>query len=381
VATLDRLAARPSYLRRAHGPVVRVGDLQAFAQTIRRAQPIRRLVPIAITKLLADQVIPTAGMGGNILLVDRLTALGTPRGAAVAALLVSMLSFYAIDAALALLKLSLLWLHHQATLLVGVVTTFLIVALAIPSLALWLRRRGSRPLPERIKRLRPISSLLHIIGEAPPALVSDRPLLIRVAALNGLVFLADAATLKVCLMALGQPAPFETAFIALPAASVVVTLGPIPLGPGSFEASCTGMLSLLGVPVASAMAGTLLLRSITVWLPLLPGLLLMRHAVSARNSRGYLLEPCLPLIGVAFRVSDERVANGSDAHQPRHVYVRGSSRCERRNRIDERTASRTLLQHYLWVSKRQISRVRFNSPDTSTNKAAVQNTCYFYEFR
>ncbi len=299
--------------------VLHVGDLQTFAQTVRRAQPlwllaavllqastyasvalgwravltragapqpIHRLVPIAITKLFADQVIPTAGMGGNVLLVERLTALGSPRGAAVAALLVSMLGFYAIYAFLAVTMLLLLWLHDEATpLLVGVVTTFLIVALAIPSLALWLRRRGSRPLPERIERLRPISSLLHILGEAPPALVSDRPLLARVAALNGLVFLADAATLKVCLMALGQPAPLGTAFIALISASIVVTLGPIPLGLGSFEAGCVGMLSLLGIPVASALAGTVLLRSFTLWLPLLPGLVLMRHAVRRRPRR------------------------------------------------------------------------------------------------
>jgi len=48
---------------------------------------------------------------------------------------------------------------------------------------------------------------------------------------NGFAFLADAATLKVCLMAPGQTAPFATAFIALISASIVVTLCDDPGGP------------------------------------------------------------------------------------------------------------------------------------------------------
>ena len=80
--------------------------------------------------------------------MDRLTALGTPRGTAVAALLVSMIGYYASYAVLALIMLLVLWLHQAATpLLTGVITTFLLVALAMPALALWLRHRGSRPLP------------------------------------------------------------------------------------------------------------------------------------------------------------------------------------------------------------------------------------------
>lgn len=41
-------------------------------------------------------------VGGNVLLVDRLTAVGVPRGAAVAALFVAMVGFYAAYALLAL---------------------------------------------------------------------------------------------------------------------------------------------------------------------------------------------------------------------------------------------------------------------------------------
>jgi uncharacterized protein (TIRG00374 family) len=124
--------------------------------------------------------------------------------------------------------------------------------------------------------------LVSVIGEAPAELVNDHPMLLRVTLLNGAVFLADALTLYACLLALGQNAPLATALIAFIMASIIVTLGPIPLGLGSFEATSTATLHLLGVPVEAAFASTMLLRILILWLPLLPGLVMMRGTVSKR---------------------------------------------------------------------------------------------------
>ncbi|WP_157220159.1 lysylphosphatidylglycerol synthase transmembrane domain-containing protein [Flavisphingomonas formosensis] len=249
-------------------------------------RPLLRLMRIAVTKLFADQALPTAGMGGNVLLVDQLCTLGVARGTAVAALLVSMIGFYAAYSCFALAMLLLLWLHNRATpLMAGIVTTFLLVAFAIPALALWLRRRGSRPLPKRIERIGFVRGLLDSARRAPAALLSDRHLLIEVTACNALIFLADAATLYACLHALGQTASFATAFIALIMASIIVTLGPIPLGLGSFEATSTATLHLLGISVEAAFTATMLLRLLTLWLPLLPGMVLMRSMIRARPRR------------------------------------------------------------------------------------------------
>lgn len=246
--------------------------------------PVGRLIPIAVGKLFADQALPGAGLGGNILLVGRLVALGVPRGTAVAALLLSMLAYYIAYACLAVLTLVLLWMNHHVTpLLVGVTTSFLLVAMAIPSLALWLRARGSRPLPRRIEQIQPIARLVHILSEAPAHLLRKRRLIARITLFSGLVFLLDALTLLLCLRALGQVASGSTSLIALMTASIVATLGPIPLGLGSFEASCTAMLSLLDVPLGIALAATLLLRGLTLWLPLTPGFLLARNALQSAD--------------------------------------------------------------------------------------------------
>ena len=249
-------------------------------------RPMSRLVRIAVSKLFADQAIPSAGMGGNILLIDQLRALRVRRGTAVAALLVSRIGFYAAYATFALLMLALLWVHDKATaLMAGLVTTFLLVALSIPTLALWLRHRGSQPLPPRLERVGVVRNLLDSVAQAPTALLANRRLLLSVTACNALVFLADAGSLFACLRALGQPVSPETAYIALIMASIVVTLGPIPLGLGSFEATSVATLHLLGTPVEAAFAGTMLLRLLTLWLPLIPGMVMMRSSLKRHQTR------------------------------------------------------------------------------------------------
>jgi uncharacterized protein (TIRG00374 family) len=258
----------------------------AVLRTAGTPMPLRRLIRIAVTKLFADQALPSAGMGGNVLLVDQLRKLGVSRGTAVAALLMSMIGYYAAYALFAVAMLLLLWLHDKATpLMAGLVTLFLAVAIAIPVIALWLRHRGSRPLPSGIERIGFLRSLLDTVAQAPGRLLRDRALLVRVTGCNALVFLADAGSFFACLHALGQSASFGTAFIALIMASIVVTLGPIPLGLGTFEATSTATLRLLGVPFEAAFAATMLLRILTLWLPLVPGMILMRGAIRRRPRR------------------------------------------------------------------------------------------------
>ncbi len=269
-------------------------------------QPLWRLLPIALSKLFADQVIPVAGMGGNMLLIERLVQLGAPRGTAVATLLVSMIGFYAVYAALALVMLLLLWLEGMASLLIdALVAIFVMVAIAIPSFALFLRRRGSHPLSPFLERIPIVRTLLPIVGEAPGDIVGDRILVLRVAACNGLVFLADAGTMMTCLRAFGQDAGYMTSFISVISASIVVTLGPIPMGLGSFEASSTGALHLLGVPLEAALAATLLFRVLTLWLPLLPGLISMR-SLFARS------EPHVALSPASIVLNDQDPLNARD---------------------------------------------------------------------
>ena len=299
------------------GGILHFGDLRNFARLAGRAKPLwligalllqlstyvslaagwqavlresgnpMRLPPllrIAITKLFADQAIPSAGMGGNVILVDQLVGRGVNRSVAVAALLISMIGFYSAYLLFAIVTLLLLWMYGKATAVVVVVlTTFMAVAIAIPTLALLLRHRGRRPLPDHLARIGVVRKLLETVGQAPTRLLKNRALLVKVSLFNALVFLADTATLETCLRAFGEDVPFATAFIALIMASVAVTLAPLPFGLGSFEFVCVGTLRLLGVAIEPAFAGAMLLRLFTTWVPLVPGLFFIRKTMLHRR--------------------------------------------------------------------------------------------------
>jgi uncharacterized protein (TIRG00374 family) len=247
-------------------------------------RPMRKLLPLTISKLFADQVVPTAGVSGNLLLVDRLKRLGVPRDNAVAAVILSIMAFYLSYAVCAVAALAMLWSSGDANVFaIGIVGLFLLVAAAIPSAALWMHGRGRRSKPGWLERIGPLRELVEMIGEAPPELVRDKKLIVRMAALNLGVFLADAATMLVCLLAIGQPFQVEAAFVPFIIASIAVTLGPIPLGLGSFEAVSVGMMRLLGLPLEAAISATLLFRGFVLWLPLILGFFVTRRDL--RRSR------------------------------------------------------------------------------------------------
>ena len=79
------------------------------------------------------------------------------------------------------------------------------------------------------------------------------------------------------LYAIGQDASFLVVFPSFVIASMVATLGPVPLGLGTFEATCVAMLTMLGITLEAAFTATLLLRGFTLWLPMFPGLWLAKR--------------------------------------------------------------------------------------------------------
>lgn len=243
-------------------------------------ESVRDLFRLTFAKHFADQVVPTAGVSGNVLLVDRLVSLGVPRPNAVAALLLQIIAYYFSYALGALWVLVVLWWKSRSSwLLTGAVLAFLMVAAGIPALTLWLHRRGRGKVPRWISRWSKAKHFFELVGEAPRELVRDPWLIATVTVLNLLVFIADAATMQACLLALGVHAPLSAGYVAFMMASIAVILGPVPMGLGSFEAVSIAMLRLFGVPFEAALSATLLFRGFTLWLPLLPGGLLLRKAL------------------------------------------------------------------------------------------------------
>ncbi|MGI8695654.1 MAG: lysylphosphatidylglycerol synthase transmembrane domain-containing protein [Mycobacteriales bacterium] len=104
----------------------------------------------------------------------------------------------------------------------------------------------------------------------------------------GLLWLGSAAvpalhiaTLAGVLHAIGQPAPLTVIAVAYLAASALAALVPSPGGFGGLDVALLAALTTTGIASATAISAVIGYRSLTVWLPLVPGagalLLLLRR--------------------------------------------------------------------------------------------------------
>jgi uncharacterized protein (TIRG00374 family) len=223
-------------------------------------------------------------MSGNVVLVDRLKEISGSRPVALAALIMTIIGYYASYGFVSLLALVLLWWHGQISwVVVALISASLGLSAAVPALALWLQRKGAKAIPSWLRRIKAVCELFEMISEAPTRVVRDLHLIGAVTALSAAVFLLDGLTMQLCLFALGLHVPFGIAFSAFIMASIVVTLGPVPMGLGSFEAVSIGMLRAMGVPFEAALSATLLFRGYTLWVPLIPGMFAARRQLKSRK--------------------------------------------------------------------------------------------------
>ncbi len=286
--------------------VVHFGELQQFLNLVRNAEPawlvlvllfqvttyfslagvwylaLRRtqfrqsllaLVPIGVAKLFSDQVLPSAGVSGTAFFIAALKRRGVPPSMCMAILLMSLVGYYGSYLIAASVSVMLLWRHHAIQAwIVAVAVLFCVVAVGIPAGALWLRSLGERRLPVSLRRIPGLSRFMSTIAHAPDHLLRNPGLVGASAVLQGLIFALDAATLWVLLKMVGVHVSYWLAFPSFLLASMVATIGIVPLGLGTFEATCVGILGLLGVPIEAGLAATLLLRGFTLWLPMVPGI-------------------------------------------------------------------------------------------------------------
>ena len=260
--------------------------------TLRRAglaQKYWSIVPLGLAKLFADQVLPTGGIGGTLLVVSGLGRRGIPKGIGMAALLIGLVSYYLAYLLSVMTALAILYANAtlDAPMIAGAVI-FALVAFSIPAIVLalrhWSRRRSGdgwlAAANRRLGRIPGISALVTAMAESPGTLLRDPWSFLGGTVLQLLIFALDAATLWVMLQALGAddtPAAAAAAFVM---ASLAATIGPMPLGLGTFEAVCVTLLHVQGLSMEVALTATLLLRGFTFWLPMIPGLALARQELS-----------------------------------------------------------------------------------------------------
>ncbi|MFL6260241.1 MAG: YbhN family protein [Thermoanaerobaculia bacterium] len=245
---------------------------------------LRSLLPIAVARLFVDQVIPTAGFGGRLLVTRALSRRRVHTRLAVAAILVDLLTLYAAFAVCVLASLGIVAtlrdLNHLVLSLAGLFPLF---ALSIPAAVLWLSGGRQREPPRWIRWIPRAGDLLREVSRAPRRLVRNKGLLLQDGALQLLIFVLDALTFYAMLRAVGYAAHPAAVFASFVFAQVAATVLLIPGGLGTFEASSVAMLALFRVPVEVALTATLLLRGFTYWLPMAPGFWLSRRELKGKR--------------------------------------------------------------------------------------------------
>jgi glycosyltransferase 2 family protein len=275
--------AEPVYLLGAL--LLQVGTYLCAAAALQRgikasgvSRSLMGLVPLGLAKLFVDQVVPTGGLGGSVLVVRALERRGVARGVATAAVGVNTLAFYASYAMAVAWVVVYLWMRHgMSRTIVVLVTLFAIYATAMPVLILWMAYGGRRTRPRWVSRIPGLEKTIRAMEEAPDSTLRHPMLFLESIALQLGIIVLDGLTLDFLLRAIGHPTTFHVAYTSFVLASIAATLSLLPGGVGSFEAGSVAALRYLGVPLEAALTGTLIFRGLTLWLPMLPGIWFARH--------------------------------------------------------------------------------------------------------
>jgi uncharacterized protein (TIRG00374 family) len=256
--------------------------------------PFWSIIPLGLAKLFTDQALPTGGVSGTLLAVTGLERRGVSKEIGMAAMLISLVSYYVAYLISVIAALVILYSRHSLDrVMIAGATVFVVIALSIPAAALGARRwfrhqaraRPAATLNKWLNRVPGLSTLKSAISKAPSDRLRD-PISFGIAiVLQIFVFILDAGTLWVILQAIGAKATPDIALAAFVMAELAATIGPMPLGLGSFEAVCVTVLHMQGLSVEAALTATLLFRGFTFWLPMAPGLLLARRELNQRPAR------------------------------------------------------------------------------------------------
>lgn len=260
-----RLAgADPGWLLVGATAAVGTWAASALAQqgAVLRRLPGHRLVAAQFAASAANHLLP-AGLGAGAVNLRFLMRCGLPAGRSASALAVKATAGAAVRLALIALLVpacpGLLRPPHLTPTALAVALGGLVLLMALPATPWWARCR--RALTAVLTDIR----ALHTCPARAAALWGGS---LAFAALHSLVLIAVTQAVELPLP------PLQVALLYLAASSAAALL-PTPGGLGSLDAALALALTVSGAPGAAAASAVLGYRLLTVWLPLLPGLLVL----------------------------------------------------------------------------------------------------------
>lgn len=242
------------------------------------------LYELSLTKLFVDQALPSAGISSTVVVAKALQQRGVARQTAAACAVINIASYHAAYVLTLLLALAITSvLRETNAYLVLVSVLFMAFALALTAgiLAMVGRRAGTGT---KWHRLPVISGLVSFLDDADATIVRNAGVFGAAMFWQIAIFVLDAATMWVCVRSLGTTAPADAVFASFMISSLVRTIGIVPGGLGTYEATSVLTLRVVGLSFSVALSATLIFRGLSFWIPMLPGLWASRRVMRSRDS-------------------------------------------------------------------------------------------------
>lgn len=233
---------------------------------------------LSIAKLFIDQALPSAGLASSAVSVEALRGWGMSEPHALAAAALNLVSYnLSYVAALAVAIGYAVISGHTNIWIMGLAVLFILFCLGSSAAILALGGRPGWKDRWRVMRWPGVRKALEFVREADPVLTRS-PALIAITTLYQLaIILLDTLTLIALIQSLGAHGAVLAVFVSFMISSLVRTMGFVPGGLGTFEASSVLTLRAAGLSVPVALSATFLFRGVTFWLPMLPGFIASRQ--------------------------------------------------------------------------------------------------------
>lgn len=239
-----------------------------------------QLVGLSLAQLFINQVVPSASVSGALFVSKALGQRKVPAQDVSQVLGLTLLSYFEAYALATSLAIAQLGFHGEleTTTVVTLVTLLLVYGLSLVILSLKLTPSGMNEFFRRLKlnKFHATKSILKIIMKMDFGRLGY-PLIAKSTLLQLSIFILDFLTLWSMIKALGLSVPVGPIFTSYMTAYLARTIGLLPGGIGVFEAASIASLHQAGLSVAGSLAATLLYRGLSYWLPMLPGLFLVRR--------------------------------------------------------------------------------------------------------
>jgi Mg2+-importing ATPase len=181
-------------------------------------------------------------------------------GAVRASVVINIASYHLAYVLTLTAALAVLFARHEAnTVVLTTAVLFLLFSIGLAAAVLALAGRPHERLARAVRGLRGVRTTLDFVSGADAQLV------------RGVRVIVDTTLWQAAIVVLA----------AFMVASLFRTMGIVPGGLGTFEATSVLMLRMTHVDLAAALSATLLFRGLSFWLPMLPGYWFSRRVVKA----------------------------------------------------------------------------------------------------